>query len=124
MLPHIFLHDTWISATEILPSNPRVVHHCNMAYYTLGQDFDAGNFITATQVQVEALAAELELCTTRGERIEVLKRSLAAQQKYEKLASQVRERCLSGERDPQRQGGSAEGGDCTGAGESQKMTEV
>jgi thiol-disulfide isomerase/thioredoxin len=46
VLPHIFLQDTWISAAEILPSNPRVVHHCNMAYLTLGQNFDAGNFIT------------------------------------------------------------------------------
>jgi hypothetical protein len=40
------LHDTWISATEILPSNPKVVHHCNMAYWTLGQNFNDGNFIT------------------------------------------------------------------------------
>jgi hypothetical protein len=37
--------------------------------------------------QLEALAAELELCTTRSERIEVLKRNLAVQQKYEKLAT-------------------------------------
>lgn len=36
--------------------------------------------------QVEALAAELELCSTRSERIDVLKRNLEAQQKYEKLA--------------------------------------
>ena len=46
VLPHIFLKDTWISAAEILPSNPQVVHHCNMAYWTLGQNFDDGNFIT------------------------------------------------------------------------------
>lgn len=38
--------------------------------------------------QVEALAAELELCTTSSERIEVLKRNLEAQQKYEKIAAQ------------------------------------
>ena len=36
--------------------------------------------------QVEALAAELELCSTRSERIGVLKRNLEALQKYEKLA--------------------------------------
>ena len=36
--------------------------------------------------QVEALAAELELCTTRSERIDVLKRNLDAQRKYEELA--------------------------------------
>ncbi|MFO0902080.1 MAG: redoxin family protein [Pirellulales bacterium] len=46
VLPHVFLYDTWISAAEILPSNPAVVHHCNLAYWTLGQSFDAGNFIT------------------------------------------------------------------------------
>lgn len=46
MLPKVFLHDTWISAAEILPSNPSVVHHCNMAYVTVGQKFDTGNFIT------------------------------------------------------------------------------
>jgi mono/diheme cytochrome c family protein len=46
VLPHVFLKDTWISAAEILPSNPRVVHHCNMAYWTVGKSFDAGNFIT------------------------------------------------------------------------------
>lgn len=46
VLPHIFFQDTWISAAEILPSNPRVVHHCNMAYFTLGQEFSDSNFIT------------------------------------------------------------------------------
>ena len=46
VLPHVFLHDTWVSAVEILPSNPAVVHHCNLAYWTLGSSFDAGNFIT------------------------------------------------------------------------------
>lgn len=46
VLPFVFLHETWISAAEILPSNPRVVHHCNMAYWTVGKSFDQGNFIT------------------------------------------------------------------------------
>lgn len=46
ILPHIFLQDTWISAAEIKPSNPGTVHHCNMAYWAVGQDFDSGNFIT------------------------------------------------------------------------------
>ena len=44
-----------------------------------------GNSKSLRDAQVEALAAELELCSTRGERIEVLQRSLAAQQEYEKL---------------------------------------
>jgi thiol-disulfide isomerase/thioredoxin len=46
VLPHVFWQDTWISAAEILPSNPAVVHHCNLAYWTVGQDFSSSNFIT------------------------------------------------------------------------------
>lgn len=46
VLPYVFLRDTWISAAEILPSNPRVVHHCNLAFWKLGESFDQGNFIT------------------------------------------------------------------------------
>ena len=34
VLPHVFLSDTWVSAFEIRPLNPTVVHHCNMAYAT------------------------------------------------------------------------------------------
>lgn len=46
ILPYVFLHDTWIAAAEIRPSNPRTVHHCNMAFLSLGKEFDDGNFIT------------------------------------------------------------------------------
>jgi hypothetical protein len=46
ILPHVFLDETWISAAEIRPSNAAVVHHCNMAYVALGQQFAEGNFIT------------------------------------------------------------------------------
>jgi thiol-disulfide isomerase/thioredoxin len=46
ILPYVFLHDTWISGAEIKPSNSAVVHHCNMAYVSIGQKFDDGNFIT------------------------------------------------------------------------------
>jgi peroxiredoxin len=46
VMPHIFPQDTWISAAEIKPSNPGTVHHCNMAYWSVGKDFNAGNFIT------------------------------------------------------------------------------
>ena len=41
VLPHVFSQDTWVSAAEILPSNPAVVHHCNMAYVTVGEEFNA-----------------------------------------------------------------------------------
>ncbi len=34
ILPHIFFNETWVEAVEILPDNPAVVHHCNMAYAT------------------------------------------------------------------------------------------
>jgi hypothetical protein len=46
LLPYVFTQDTWISAAEIFPSNPATVHHCNMAYMTLGEQFDEKNFIT------------------------------------------------------------------------------
>jgi thiol-disulfide isomerase/thioredoxin len=46
VLPHVFWQDTWIGAAEILPSNPAVVHHCNLAYWTVGEDFRSSNFIT------------------------------------------------------------------------------
>jgi len=36
ILPYVFLQDTWVEAFEIKPHNPDVVHHCNMAYGTLG----------------------------------------------------------------------------------------
>ena len=45
------------------------------------------NFKSLRDVQIEALTAELELCTTRSERTEVLKRNVEVQQKYEKLAT-------------------------------------
>jgi hypothetical protein len=46
LMPHVFLDETWISAAEIRPSNPGVVHHCNLGYVALGQQFTEGNFIT------------------------------------------------------------------------------
>jgi len=46
VLPHVFLHETWISGAEILPSNPAVVHHCNLGYFAVGKEFDDSNFIT------------------------------------------------------------------------------
>jgi peroxiredoxin len=46
VLPFVFLEDTWICAAEILPDNPRTVHHCNMGHFTLGKQFSEGNFIT------------------------------------------------------------------------------
>jgi thiol-disulfide isomerase/thioredoxin len=45
VLPHVFLNDTWVSAFEIRPLNPAVVHHCNMAYAT-SQGASEETFIT------------------------------------------------------------------------------
>jgi hypothetical protein len=46
LLPTVFLQDTWVDAIEIKPDNPRVMHHCNMAYFKPGEKFGAGNFVT------------------------------------------------------------------------------
>ncbi|MFO0843043.1 MAG: redoxin domain-containing protein [Gemmataceae bacterium] len=48
VLPHIFLTDTWVQGVQILPDNPRVLHHCNMAYIKLGEKWRMENFITGT----------------------------------------------------------------------------
>jgi thiol-disulfide isomerase/thioredoxin len=46
VLPYVFLADTWLQKIEILPDNPAVVHHCNMAFVTTGEAFKPENFIT------------------------------------------------------------------------------
>jgi thiol-disulfide isomerase/thioredoxin/mono/diheme cytochrome c family protein len=46
ILPHVFAADTWVQGVQILPDNPRVLHHCNMAYANLAEGFNEGNFIT------------------------------------------------------------------------------
>ena len=46
ILPHAFPADTWIQSAQIVPDNPRVLHHCNMAYGNIFEGFNQGNFIT------------------------------------------------------------------------------
>jgi len=47
LLPHIFTRDTYVQGIQILPGNPKVVHHANLAHVTLTGGFDgARNFIT------------------------------------------------------------------------------
>jgi thiol-disulfide isomerase/thioredoxin len=46
VLPHLFTEETWVRSVQILPDNPRVLHHCNMAYFTLAEGFKMANFIT------------------------------------------------------------------------------
>jgi thiol-disulfide isomerase/thioredoxin len=48
VLPYVFPEDTWIQRIQILPDNPRTVHHCNMAYITPGDNYKKSNFITGT----------------------------------------------------------------------------
>jgi thiol-disulfide isomerase/thioredoxin len=47
-LPYLFLEDTWMQGIQILPDNPRVVHHCNMGYVAAGEKGPAAHFITGT----------------------------------------------------------------------------
>ncbi len=46
IFPHIFTRDTWVQAIEILPDNPRVVHHANLAFVKFGERPSEDNFIT------------------------------------------------------------------------------
>jgi len=46
ILPHVFLHDTWLSDVEIRPGNPRVVHHANLGYWRIGSAWDQSSFVT------------------------------------------------------------------------------
>jgi peroxiredoxin len=47
ILPHVFLHDTWVQGIEIMPANPRVVHHANLAFGRLTEKFNQEhNFLT------------------------------------------------------------------------------
>ncbi len=49
VLKHLFTEDTWVQGVQILPSNPRVVHHCNMIYALVKEGFKGfkqSNFIT------------------------------------------------------------------------------
>ena len=47
ILPYVFPHDTWVQGVQIMPSNPRVVHHANIALASLTQKWDEDrNFIT------------------------------------------------------------------------------
>jgi thiol-disulfide isomerase/thioredoxin len=48
VLPHLFLTETWVQGIQILPDNPRVVHHCNMAYVAPGDKTGKVHFLTGT----------------------------------------------------------------------------
>jgi hypothetical protein len=46
VLSHYFAEDTWVRGVQILPENPRLVHHANLAHVSLGEGFKEANFIT------------------------------------------------------------------------------
>lgn len=46
LLPYVFLEETWVAAVEIRASNPRVMHHCNLAHVRVGEEYRTENFIT------------------------------------------------------------------------------
>lgn len=46
VLPHLFTEDTWVSAIEISPDHPEVVHHANLGYARLGAPVTDDNFLT------------------------------------------------------------------------------
>jgi hypothetical protein len=47
VLPYVFPHDTWVQGIQIMPSNPRVVHHANLAFVSMSKGWDEDhNFLT------------------------------------------------------------------------------
>jgi len=45
-LPYVFPGDTWVEAIQLLPDNPRVVHHCNVFAVGTGKDGNQTKFLT------------------------------------------------------------------------------
>lgn len=46
ILPHLFLHDTWVQRVEVLPGNRAAVHHCNLAAVAPTAGYEQARFIT------------------------------------------------------------------------------
>lgn len=58
VLPYAFPRETWLQHVQIMPDNPRVVHHCNLAYLVPGEQFRAANFITGVVPGGEPMSLE------------------------------------------------------------------
>ncbi|HET6164486.1 MAG TPA: redoxin domain-containing protein [Planctomycetota bacterium] len=41
-----FAEETWVQAVQIVPRNRRAMHHCNLAFVRLGEEFKTENFVT------------------------------------------------------------------------------
>src|SRR5690606_18384103 len=46
VFPFAFREDTWVEAVEILPENPRVLHHANLAWFDPRQGYSQDGFVT------------------------------------------------------------------------------
>jgi hypothetical protein len=68
VLPHIFSEDTWVVGVQIVPDNPRVLHHCNMGFANLTEGFNESNFITGYVPGGEAmdLPDGIAFCIPKG----------------------------------------------------------
>jgi len=58
VLPYVFSADTWVQGVQILPDNPRVLHHCNLAFGSLAHGVSEENFITGVVPGGDAMALE------------------------------------------------------------------
>jgi thiol-disulfide isomerase/thioredoxin len=68
MLLHTFTEDTWIQSAQIISDNPTALHHCNMGFAGLFQDFKEENFITGTVPGGEPMALDdgIAFCIPKG----------------------------------------------------------
>ncbi len=46
VFPYVFKEDAWVEAVEILPTNKRVLHHANVAWFEPSRGFTQDGFIT------------------------------------------------------------------------------
>jgi hypothetical protein len=58
ILPHVFTEDTWVQFAQILPDNPRALHHGNMVFANLTEGFAERNFITGQVPGGEPMALD------------------------------------------------------------------
>lgn len=56
ILPHVFSEDTWVSAIEISPDHPEVVHHANLGFARVGERVTDDNFLTGRVPGGDAMA--------------------------------------------------------------------
>jgi peroxiredoxin len=55
ILPYVFPEETWVQGVQILPDNPRVLHHCNLVYILPSEGYREQNLITGTVPGAEPL---------------------------------------------------------------------